>query len=121
MVAQLRILQLGKGKGKVPGRSQQAVDELDYFVTFNRSITQAMTRIMQDLSEGVFVNMANLTLARRDSYLEFLTPAHKGWGYSRPLRRPGGGRGHKACGCSTAETPVRIFTKFSGDVYPKRI
>ena len=27
---------------------------------------------MQDLSEGVFVNMANLTLARRDSYLEYL-------------------------------------------------
>ena len=25
-----------------------------------------------------------------------------GWGYSRPLRRPGGGDRHKACGCSTA-------------------
>ena len=23
-----------------------------------------------------------------------LTPAHKGWGYSHPLRRPGGGGGH---------------------------
>ena len=31
-----------------------------------------------------------------------LTPAHKGWGYSRPLRRPGGGGRHKVCGCSTA-------------------
>ena len=30
-------------------------------------------------------------------------PAYKGWGYSRPLRRPGGGGGgHKECGCSTA-------------------
>ena len=27
---------------------------------------------MQDLSEGVFISMANLTLARRDSYLEFI-------------------------------------------------
>ena len=35
-------------------------------------------------------------------YFHFLTPAHKGWGYSRPLRRPGGGGGHKSCGCSTA-------------------
>ena len=28
----------------------------------------------------------------------------KGWGYSRPLRRPFGGDsgGHKACGCYTA-------------------
>ena len=31
-----------------------------------------MALTMQDLSEGVLVNMANLTLARRDSYLEFL-------------------------------------------------
>ena len=69
MVTQLQTLQLDKGKGKAPGRSQQAVDELDYLVTFNRSITQAMARTMQDLSEGVFVNMANFTLARRDSYM----------------------------------------------------
>ena len=27
---------------------------------------------MQDLSEGVFINMANFTLACRDSYLEYL-------------------------------------------------
>ena len=48
----------------------QAIDELDYLVTFNRSISQART--MQDLSEGVFISMANFTLARRDSYLEYL-------------------------------------------------
>ena len=51
---------------------RQAVDELDYLVTFNRSISQAMARTMQDLSEGVFISMANFTLARRDSYLEYL-------------------------------------------------
>ena len=36
---------------------------------------------------------------------QLLTPAHKGWGYSRPLCRLGGGGGsggHKACVCSTA-------------------
>ena len=27
---------------------------------------------MQDLSEGIFINMANFTLARRDSYLDYL-------------------------------------------------
>ena len=31
-----------------------------------------MARTMQDLSEGVFISMANFTLARRDSYLEYL-------------------------------------------------
>ena len=31
-----------------------------------------MQRTMQDLSEGVFISMANLTLAHQDSYLKFL-------------------------------------------------
>ena len=31
-----------------------------------------MQRTMQDLSEGVFISMANVTLAHRDSYLEFI-------------------------------------------------
>ena len=31
-----------------------------------------MARAMQDLSDGIFINMANLTLVRRDSYLEYL-------------------------------------------------
>ena len=51
---------------------KKAVDELDYLVTFNRSISQAMARTMQDLSEGVFINMSNFTLVRRDRYLEYL-------------------------------------------------
>ena len=40
--------------------------------TFNCSISQAIARTMQDLSEVVFISMANFTLARRDSYLEYL-------------------------------------------------
>ena len=31
-----------------------------------------MQRMMQDLPEGVFISMANLTLVHRDSYLEFI-------------------------------------------------
>ena len=58
-------------KGKTE-KMQQAVEELEYLVTFNCSISQAMQRTMQDLSEGVFISMANLILARRDSYLEFI-------------------------------------------------
>ena len=69
---QLKNLLLDKGQGKSSERTQQAVDELEYLVTFNRSICQAMARTMQDLSEGVFISMANFTLRRRDSYLEYL-------------------------------------------------
>ena len=72
MVTQLKSLRVDTGKGKAAERMQQAVEELDYLVTFNRSISQAMQPTIQDLSEGVFISMANLTLARRDSYLEFL-------------------------------------------------
>ena len=51
---------------------KQAVNELEYLTIFNQSISQAMARTMQDLSKGVFINMANFTLARRDSYLDYL-------------------------------------------------
>ena len=57
--------------GKSSERMKQAVDELDYLVTFNRSISRAMARTMQDLSEDVFISMANFTLACRDSYVEY--------------------------------------------------
>ena len=56
-----------RARANLPVR-QQAVDEMDYLVIFNRSITQAIARTMQDLSEGILFNIANLTLARRDSY-----------------------------------------------------
>ena len=69
--SQLKTLHLDM-KGKSSERMKQAIDELEYLVTFNRSVSQAMARTMLDLSEGVFINMANFTLARRDSYLEYL-------------------------------------------------
>ena len=72
MVTQLKSLRVDTSKGKAADRTHQAVDKLEYLVTFNRSISQAMQRTIQDLSEGVFISMANLTLAHRDSYLEFI-------------------------------------------------
>ena len=72
MASQLKLIQSVTSKGKSASKITQAAEELDFLVTFNRSITQAMARTMQDLSEGVFVNVAYLTLARRDSYLDFI-------------------------------------------------
>ena len=62
MFIQLKNLHSDKGKGKSSERTQQAVDELEYLLTFNRSITQAMARTMQDLSEGVFISVATSVL-----------------------------------------------------------
>ena len=64
MDSQLKVIQGVTSKGKSSGKLHQAADELDYLITFNRSITQAMARTMQDLSDGVFISMAKLTLAR---------------------------------------------------------
>ena len=50
MSSQLKSLHLDSSKGKSSERMRQAVDELDYLVTFNRSISQAVARTMQDLS-----------------------------------------------------------------------
>ena len=72
MVTHLKTLCVDKAKGKAAERTQQAVEELEYLVTFSRSISQAMQCTMQDLSEGIFISIANLTLACRDSYLDFL-------------------------------------------------
>ena len=48
MVTHLKTLHVDKAKGKAAERTQQAV-ELEYLVTFNRSISQAIQRTMQDL------------------------------------------------------------------------
>ena len=64
---QLKVIQGVTFKGKSSSKLHQAADKLDCLVTFNLSIIQAMACTMQDLSDGVFVNVANLTLARRDS------------------------------------------------------
>ena len=71
MSTQLKTLHLDS-KGKSSEKIKQAVNELEYLTTFNRSVSQAMARTLQDLSEGVFINMANFTLARRYSYLDYL-------------------------------------------------
>ena len=71
MSTQLKTLRLDC-KGKSLEKMKQAVNELEYLTTFNRSISQVMARIMQDLSEGIFISMANFSLAHRDSFLEYL-------------------------------------------------
>ena len=68
---QLKVIQNVTYKGKSSSKLHQAEDELDYLITFQWIITQTMARSMQDcLSDGVF--MTNFTVARRDSYLEYI-------------------------------------------------
>ena len=48
-----------------------------YLINFNQSISQVISSSMQDVSEFVFINMANVTLLRHDSYLDLLKPRVK--------------------------------------------
>ena len=77
MATQLKVIQDEKAKGKSATKTCKAADELAYLIAFNQSVTHAMARTMQDLSDFVFINMANVTLLRRDSYLDFLKPGVK--------------------------------------------
>ena len=89
MATHLKVIQSDRAKGKSATKTQEAAEELDYLMTFNRSINQAMARTKQDLSEGIFIDMANQTLTRQDRYMDYLkagikqdalrtTPIHMG-------------------------------------------
>ena len=49
-----------------------AMDELQYLMNFNSSISQAAAKTMEHLTKFVFTSMGNLTLACRDTYLTHL-------------------------------------------------
>ena len=49
-----------------------AMDELQYLMNFNSSITQAAAKTMEYFTEFVFIYMGNLTLVRRDACLTHL-------------------------------------------------
>ena len=53
-------------------KAQEATEELNYLMNLNQSITLAMARTMQGLSDFVFVNMAKITLSTCDTYLDHL-------------------------------------------------
>ena len=68
----LRSLQAELSKGKSSSKAQAALDELHYLAPFNQNVSFTIGKSLQHLSDFIFVQMANLTLSRRDSYLENL-------------------------------------------------
>ena len=68
MQSQLKTLR-SESKGKGSSKVSAATSELQYLMDFNSSITQAVAKTMEHLTDFVFISMGNLTLARWDSYL----------------------------------------------------
>ena len=69
MQSQLKAIRL-EHKGKSSSKLSTVTEELQFLMDFNSSICQAMAKSMEYLTDFVFVNMANVTLVRRDSYLK---------------------------------------------------
>ena len=69
MQSQLKAMRV-ENKRKSAAKLSAATEELQFLMDFNSSICQAMAKSMEHLTDFVFVNMANLTLLRRDSYLK---------------------------------------------------
>ena len=72
MQSHLKLIRTDLSKGKSSSRVSGAADELQFLINFNSSITQAMAKTLEHLSDFVFVTVANTTLACRDSYLSHL-------------------------------------------------
>ena len=71
MSSQLKAIKT-ESKGKSGQKTSAAVDELQFLLDFNAGVCQAMAKAVEHLTEFVFVSVANTTLLRRDSYLEYL-------------------------------------------------
>ena len=66
--SQLKAIRTDLNKGKCSSKISTTIEELHYLADFNSSISQAMAKTMEHLSDFVFVTVANSTLARRDAY-----------------------------------------------------
>ena len=66
MQSQLKVIR-PEHKGKSSSKLSTATEELQFLMDFNSSICQAMAKSMEHLTDSVFVNMADVTLLRRDS------------------------------------------------------
>ena len=71
MQSQLKAIRV-EHKGKSSSKLSTTTEELQFLMDFNSSICQVMAKSIEHLTEFVFVNMANVTLLRRDSYLAYL-------------------------------------------------
>ena len=69
--AQLKTIRMDLSKGKSSTKVSTSADELQFLIALTTSFTHTMAKTMEHISD-VFVSVANITLARRDSYLSHL-------------------------------------------------
>ena len=70
MNGHLSVLCARINKGKAPKEVSAALSDFKDLMDFHQNICVAMGTALQHLADSIFVNMANLVLVHRDSYLE---------------------------------------------------
>ena len=73
----LTFLQSSFSKGKDSKEATDAIHDMKDYLAFHQNVSIAMGTSLQHLADSLFVNMANLILLRRDSYLEHVKPGIK--------------------------------------------
>ena len=72
MSQNITLLSSHLGKGKCSKDVANALNDLRDLMAFHQKVSVAMGTSLQHLADSLFVNMANLVLLRRDSYLDFV-------------------------------------------------
>ena len=73
----LTFLQTSFSKGKAPKEVTDAIHDMKDYLAFHQNVSIAISTSLRHLAASLFVNMANLKLLRRDSYLEHVKPGIK--------------------------------------------
>ena len=86
MQTQVKVIR-GENKGKVSKKLSEAAEELQFLMEFNSSITQAVAKAMEHLTDFVFITIANLALAPS----RLISQPLEEWGQTRHLCSSQGG------------------------------
>ena len=58
----------------LPEKVSDTLSDIVTAVEFNHQLTTSISGALEDLSDGIFANLANCVLLRRDSFLDHLKP-----------------------------------------------
>ena len=64
-------------KGKAPKEVTEALKDIKDYMAFHQNVSVVMGTALQHLADSLFVNLTNLVLIRRDSYLEHVKQGMK--------------------------------------------
>ena len=93
MTGHVSMLHARINKGKAPKEVSAALSDLKDLSAFHQNVSVAMGTALQHLADSLFVHMSNLTLLRRDSYLDHVKNGIKPDTYNQLRNAPLFGHG----------------------------